>query len=370
MTDELICTWLGLEPGNWPPNHYALLGLEPGEPDVERIEQRVHERLTQLRQYQLSHPEQVTQAMNRLAQAFTCLTDPQAKKAYDATLLAGAAPLPEPPLAPVSADATDDPLAWLYGPWSELAAQAPSPPPPGPVQVDWTKAPPPPPRVVPEPPPDAEALAALNGLRETPQPLAEAPLPPPAESPPPAPVDPVVEAAQRSPPARRGLGTKRALYYRIARTRRLLWAWEQSGKYLNHPTRRLTRIPEAAEFNAQLKTIRDLLRSFPPILGGAGQPGYYVVILARQHLVVPTFRALLPSQREDLARDWRDGRALLRAHRQFLREELRALRQKSRWGRFVRAVRAFVDDQPGVLLLLLALLALSIAVCLSFTPTH
>ncbi|HEV3263837.1 MAG TPA: hypothetical protein VG013_43780 [Gemmataceae bacterium] len=361
MKDELICTWLGLGPGNWPPNHYALLGLEPGEPDVERIEQRVHERLTQLRQYQLGHPDQVTEAMNRLAQAFTCLTDPKAKKAYDATLLGGAAAAPDQPLVSVSADATDDPLAWLYGPWSDLATQAQQPPTSGPVQLDWSQAPPPPPRLPPAPLPPAEPLPVVNGASEAPVPPAAVSPPPVPQPAPPEPVDPTVQAAQRSLSARRGLGTKRALYYRIARTRQLLRAWDQSGKYLNHPTRRLTRTNEAGEFAAQLAAIRDLLRRFPRILGGAGQPGYYVVILARQHMLVPTFRALILSQREDLARDWRDGRALLLAHRQFLRQELRALRQKSRCGRIVRAVSAFIDDQPGVLLLLLALLALSLA---------
>jgi len=365
MKDELICTWLGLEPGNWPPNHYALLGLEPGEPDVGRIEQRVHERLVQLRQYQLNHPDQVTEAMNRLAQAFTCLTDPEAKKAYDATLLGGPPLAPEQRLAPVSADATDDPLAWLYGPWSQLAAQAQAGPAAGPVQMDWAQAPPPPPRIPPTP--AAEPSPAVNGAPEAPVPAAAVSPPPPPKPPPPEPVDPTVEAAQRSLPARRGLGTKRALYYRVARTRQLLRAWEQAGKYLNHPTRRLTRTSDAAEFTAQLAAIRGLLRRFPPILGGAGQPGYYVVILARQQLLVPTFRALLPGQREDLARDWRDGRALLRSHRQFLRQELHALRHKSRWGRFVRAVRAFVNDRPGVLLLLLALLALGLALWWQFT---
>ena len=87
MSHELICSWLGLPPDNWPPDHYRLLGLEPGESDPERIEQRVHERLEIVRRYQLIHPEQVTEAMNRLAQAFVCLTDPKAKRGYDTALL-------------------------------------------------------------------------------------------------------------------------------------------------------------------------------------------------------------------------------------------------------------------------------------------
>src|SRR5262245_60655647 len=83
MSHELIFTWLGLEPGDWPPDHYRLLGLEPSESDSARIEQRVHDRLEAVRRYQLLHPELVTEAMNRLAQAYVCLTDPDARRAYD-----------------------------------------------------------------------------------------------------------------------------------------------------------------------------------------------------------------------------------------------------------------------------------------------
>ena len=83
MNHDKICAWLGLPTGHWPPDHYALLGLNPGEGDIVRIDQHVQERLAKLRCYQLSHPDQATEAMNRLAQAFLCLTDPAAKRAYD-----------------------------------------------------------------------------------------------------------------------------------------------------------------------------------------------------------------------------------------------------------------------------------------------
>ena len=35
--------------------------------------------MERLRRYQLAHPDAVTDAMNRLAQALVCLTDPAAK---------------------------------------------------------------------------------------------------------------------------------------------------------------------------------------------------------------------------------------------------------------------------------------------------
>jgi hypothetical protein len=356
MNHELICSWLQLPPAQWPPHHYALLGLSPGEPDVARIEQRVHECLTRLRHYQLNHPEETTEAMNRLAQAFTCLTDPAAKKAYDATLLPPAANGPPPAPVPAPESAPADPLAWLAE-WSRSATPAEPPAAPAQQQADWRTEPPPQQVPVAVPPP-AEAPVA-DGLPPPAEEDADGPAPP-AE--PPEPVDPVVEAAQRSLEARRGLGTKRALYYRIARTRQLLWAWEQAGKYLSKPTKRLTKLAEATELTRQLTAIRQLLRRFPPLLGEAGQPGYLVVTLARQEMIVPTFRGLLPSQRETLARDWRTGRDLLRSHRQFLRREVRALRTRSRLGRLVRAVRTGVYEHPEVLLLLMALVAVLVVI--------
>src|SRR5438094_7222583 len=109
MTHELICTWLGLPPEEgWPPDHYRLLGLPPGEGNPELIEQRVHQRLDSVRAYQMTHPEEATEAMNRLAQAFVCLTEPAARQIYDASLRSKARTVEKPP----------DPLASLSNPAS------------------------------------------------------------------------------------------------------------------------------------------------------------------------------------------------------------------------------------------------------------
>ncbi|HMC65665.1 MAG TPA: hypothetical protein VKI65_12065, partial [Gemmataceae bacterium] len=323
MDCQLICTWLSLSA--WPPDHYTLLNLEPGEADRERIEQHAHERLLCLRRYQLMNPELATEAMNRLAQAVVCLTDPEAKKAYDATL-AGEQPVVTDVAAPGYAAVEEtvasaaagpiDPLAWLFGPWNpgkaEPAASAPAP-----ATIDWSTSPPPP-RIPATPAADpipADTIIVANGTAvDAPvAPTEGVPVPPVAAPPPP--VDPVVEAARSSAPARRGLLTKRALYTRIARTRRLLRAWEEAGKYLRNPERRLARRAEATDLVHQLSTVRQLLRNFPPLLGEAGQPGYSVIALARQQLIGQTFQGLLPSQREVLARDWKDGHTLLKAHR-------------------------------------------------------
>src|ERR1700722_14589574 len=112
MDHNLLCSWLGLPAGCWPPNHFALLGPDPGVSDVDAIEASVHERMGILRRYQLTNPELATEAMNRLAQAMICLTDERSRSAYILELTAQApspsleqpqfsAPVPEMAHAPV-----------------------------------------------------------------------------------------------------------------------------------------------------------------------------------------------------------------------------------------------------------------------------
>jgi hypothetical protein len=151
------------------------------------------------------------------------------------------------------------------------------------------------------------------------------------------------------------------LYNRIAHTRQLLWAWEQAGKYLGRPKKRLLRPQEETDLVNQLTAIRDLLEDFPPLLGQAGQPGQHVLAIARQQLVAQTFKMLDLNQREALSKDWIAGRTLLSFHRQFLRQELRALRKRTWWGLTVRAVRATLNDHPGYVILAIGCLALLIA---------
>jgi hypothetical protein len=139
MSTELICAALGVRPHQWPPDHYALLGLPAGDVDPVIIEQHVLDRMERLRRYQLAHPDAVTDAMNRLAQALVCLSDPTAKAAYDATRrsvpvavqapevveeeespqpypLAAAEPIAVAPVArpPRARPRTDDPRRTLY----------------------------------------------------------------------------------------------------------------------------------------------------------------------------------------------------------------------------------------------------------------
>lgn len=342
MSHEIICAWLGLPAENWPPNHFELLGLRVGEDNVQVIEEHVHERLSKVRQYQLNHPDQATEAMNRLAQAFTCLTDAPARKAYCESLTASKASAVAVAEAPPPVTDTSDPLGWLFGPWEKLGALPP--PLPEPTASEPALANP-----VPIPAPARNGFHA--GLVATSQPL-----------------DPVFESARWSNPARQGLGTKRALLFRISVTRQLLWHWKQVGKYLDKPQKRLTRIVEANDLTSHLASILELLPRFPPLLGRGGQPGYLVIALARQQLIIPTFRALKPEQRQILAQHWRDGRSLLTWHLDYLREELVNWRRRSHFGRFMRATGSAVREKPEIVLIALAVGALIMSLIATIKP--
>ncbi len=307
---SIICAWLGIPPDQWPPDHYTLLGLPPGEPDADRIERQVQQRLELVRRYQLASPEPATEAMNRLAQAYVCLTDPQARRAYDQALFGSNLPTPAPS-APVET-ATAQPVA------------------------------------------DTAADAGFLSLVEE-----QAPTPAASDAPPAVPA--AAKQAEAEPePSRRGLGTRRAIYERIVHTRALLRLWERGEKYLGQTKKRLSRPSEARELIELMTELREQVKQVP-LLGEAGQPGYLVVSLARQAAIVPTFQTLLPGQREALARDWIAGRKALQEHQKYLRQESRSLRRKTIAGQLVRAVRAFLNENPAGWLIVLALLAVVIA---------
>jgi hypothetical protein len=372
VNHELICSWLKMPPTAWPPDHYTLLGLKPGDSDAARIERHVQLRMEWVRCYQLTHPELVTEAMTRLAQAFDCLRDPLARQAYDARLaqqgpgakkaaetatpkvlpavFALAAEAEKPPASTPSANApaaatnveqSKDPLAWLYAPGMAPPVRSATRETID-AKLDKTTI------EMKSPAAPAEATATATDANAAP-PFA-----------PEEPVDPALQAA-RSGPARRGLGTKRAIYQRISRTRKLIRAWVQSGKYLGEARFELKEKAEAIDLVRQLTIIRQQLRDFPPLLGQAGQPGYLVIALARQPEIVKTFQALSPSQRKSYVRDWQAGLTFLAAYRLYLREELWNLRRQTRVGRMLRALAGLFTDYPALWLGLFALLIANIA---------
>jgi hypothetical protein len=150
------------------------------------------------------------------------------------------------------------------------------------------------------------------------------------------------------------------LYYHVTRTRQLLGAWDQVGKYLNRPARPINRPAEATDLIRHMHAIRDLLKTFPPLLGAAGQPGYLVVSLARQQAIVPTLQTMQAEPRENLARHWQAGRTVLMEHRQHLLQELRALRRRGVFSQATRAVKDILRGGPEILLLVVAFVALDL----------
>jgi hypothetical protein len=366
MKHDKICAWLGLPAGAWPPDHYTLLGLNPGEKDVVRIEQHVHDRLAKLRCYQLSNPEQATEAMNRLAQAFMCLTDAEAKRTYD-RLAGGMSQIAEvvphgPPGKAINGHACTE----ANGAAVDDTAVRPL------TQVDWKNTPPPvraaeptltpaaPPAAAPPPPetlpsPTANGTAPVETAQMTTAP--QVPVEPPLSQP----ADFLYESARASVEARRGIGTLRALSDRIDHTRHLLWAWDQAGKYLNKSKRRLSRLGEQNDLNRWLEKIGELMEHFPRVLGQPGQPGYRVVAMARLEMTAIMFNILDPHQREALSRDWVAGRIVLLSHRKFLRQEFKSLRRSNIFARAMRAARAAVNDHPSWVLLGVSMTALAIA---------
>jgi hypothetical protein len=118
---------------------------------------------------------------------------------------------------------------------------------------------------------------------------------------------------------------------------------------------------EATDLLQLMQALRELLRWSPKLLGQAGQPGYLVLSLARQQLIVPTLQTLLPSQRDALARDWQAGYDQLVAHLGFLREELRAYRRRNRLVHWIRAGAMTLINNPALVLLFFGLVALNLA---------
>ncbi len=337
MNPKILCTCLGLPDQTWPPDHYALLGLAAGEEDLARIEQQVQDRMAKLRCYQLSHPEEATEGMNRLAQAFICLTENQLKRVYDQTMTVPAPPPEEKPagqngaapsvaapsVAAPSAQGTPVPgmAAPGIGALQETKALDQT-------VSDWQSAPPP-----------------VRGAKEKSGPNLTAPAPEKLVSVS-KPVDIIYELAHHSAEARRGLGNLRALIDRILLTRHLLLVWNQAGKYLSNPQKKLTRQAEEVDLTRRLNNIFELMADFPKIVGHPGQPGYRVVAMARLEMTAQMFKMLDLSQREDLARDWEAGHKVLLSHRQFLRDHFKALRRR-RWPSLVlEAVRGALNDHP------------------------
>jgi hypothetical protein len=328
MSHDLLRSWLKITGSSWPPDHYALLGLRPGEGGTDEIEKRVLERMDLLRRYQLLHPEQVTEGMNRLAQAMNCLLDADSRKAYDAKLNLVPPPLPKnltdsrpsgiPALTQSSSPTTVDkssratavrddqgrPIEKFYSPGDQ----------PPPVEKFYSLGDEPPggPRPIrPELIEDEDEPLQIEHIEEFEESFDE-------------------EAPRR---ARRRKGydpeERRTLYAELARIRRVMRIWQLLRQSLTDPEKAFNRRAETVGFMSALSDLRALLPTVEDLVGGTDQPGHLVATLSKQNLVVEMFRSLLPSQREALAQDCRAGHFRLSQRYDDIRAEIRLQTTKS-----------------------------------------
>lgn len=79
--------WLGIPEGDRPPDHYTLLRLVNFEDDEEKIRRNYTKLNNHVRKYATGQYSKESQGLlNELAKAMLCLTDPQRKPEYDASL--------------------------------------------------------------------------------------------------------------------------------------------------------------------------------------------------------------------------------------------------------------------------------------------
>jgi formylglycine-generating enzyme required for sulfatase activity len=85
--------WLGIPPGEQPPNHYRLLGIPPLETNTAVIENTANQRMGHLRTFQTGeHSADSQRLLNEVAAARVCLLKPEKKAAYDDELRRKLAP--------------------------------------------------------------------------------------------------------------------------------------------------------------------------------------------------------------------------------------------------------------------------------------
>lgn len=306
MNQEMLCTWLGVAKTEWPPDPRTLLGLRPDEQDPTIIEKRVQDRMAKLRCYQLSYPEEATEGMNRVAEAFIALTEVQ-KSAQESGIVATAR-VDETVSAPPSAE------------WQEA---------PPPVRQERM--------VSPGPQTDPDFVTPI--LPSKPYVAPETPIRRGID------LELMRELAEESEEASSNLATLEAVIERVDRTRALLHAWDRLGKHFKGTVKKISP-KELDAYAARLDRVARALEGFPAFLGSPGKPGYRVAVQARLRLPLTLVRGMSEDQREELTSDWQTGRQVLLAHRRYLRRLFKSMRHRSALGLFFHAVRSIVNDHP------------------------
>lgn len=309
MNAELLRGWLDLKDAAWPPAPHVLLGIGKAERNLAHIETQVHARLETLRRYQISHPDEATEGMNRLAQAFV-----QIMEGYPKPTPADEAPVSTSPPANSDVDTAIERK----------------------TKLDWQSAPPPVRRsgAMPTIPPG-------NGKKSVPK-AQPAPHVHDTQA-------MIKHLAHDSKAARAGLATIPAVVRRASETRRVLRAWNDAGRWLNVPKRRIQKPADDHDLARRLDAVKAALDDFVPILGQPGSPGYRVAATVRSPLNSFLVRGMDLPHRELLALDWVNGRNVLLMYRRFLLEKIKALRHRDPVYQLGHAIRWFVNDHPRII---------------------
>jgi hypothetical protein len=356
MAHELLCKWLELPSNPWPPDHYALLGMEPGEGNADEIEQRVLERMESLRHYQLMHPDVVTEGMNLLAQAMISLTDPSAREQYRRDLEVesnGAESAAESDQEEEVEEIEDEEEL----PEPTRVAAPPAPPPSARVST-WPNLTPLPSEAADqsgedEPLPNPITILELDDEQETPE--------DPDDEESSLAVPSAILEEEKIEEADVERDKRRRRYREIVRVRRVIEVWGRLLEFLQKAARTFSRRTDTVAFMNCLADLRPLIGYVSDLIGGPNKPGNLIASLAKQQLVVEMFRSFLPSQREALAEDCRRAYVILTDHYRQLGRDVRRLTSRGFQRRVLYPLYRNVARRPEWLFLFLGILALIIA---------
>lgn len=352
MSHEKLRGWLTLPDGPWPPDYYALAGLAPGDGTAGDLEARLLERLELLRRYQLPHPDEATEGMNLLARALDTLTDPEARRAYDIRLGIRPRTEVEPPPLP-----TDHVLNTLF-PGIPLLSAATEVPTPEPATTDHPAGDE---GILPDvvllpdvedeadPDDDPEFIEDRGDSRDLPEAVLVPALPV------------LAKLADDTPVLRPVRSPTRETYADLARVRKVLRVWERARPYLVDTERTFTRRTDAVALMGCLAELRPLLATVADLVGQPNRPGGVVAALVRQRLAFDTFRSLLPTQREALAKDFRSAHYRLSGYYDDLRNEVRRRTEKDWTRRVWNPLLRHLIEYPEWALIPVGLVLLAVA---------
>ena len=327
MNTDLLCEWLSIPKGGWPPENRILLGLPAGPLTVFEIETRALAQMERLRPHQIVQAELVTEGMNRLAQALIALMEevsraagkPLVKDQSIDDLILDADRLQGPKNAPVILEAE---VVSTVPTASKILAEQPRKSRPK-KQLPKTKL--------------------LKPATQSATPPVEIPD-----------VDPLPSGLVLIPSERR------KAYAELVALRRLLKNWTRLQPFFAAPSETIS--TPAAVFGF-VDSVRDCRRSI--VVDGDrawfDSHGQLVLALVKHPLALAIFRSLLRDQRQALAMDWAAAAANLNARYQGVRRELQLTKRKNHlnraFGPIINGLNANPEWLMGILLLIAVIVA-------------